>query len=467
MQTVPPSMSTFAAADFAVRTLGPREVPSPLGLSTVRGDWIADYVPDDARVAYEVETKAGIPLPEGVFFEKAGPRERLFFDPRTTRAGIVTCGGLCPGINNVVRSLVLELHHKYGVPKVLGFRYGFEGLDPAKGGLPPIELSPELVAHVHRQGGSILGLSRGKHEASAMVDTLVAHKIDMLFAIGGDGTLKGAHAIAEEAKRRGLHISVVGIPKTIDNDIEFVDETFGYETAVELARLAVDAAHTEALGARNGVGIVKLMGRDAGFIAAAATLASRDVNFCLLPEVPFELDGEDGLLAVLEGRLTSRNHAVVVVAEGCGATLAAASGAEHDASGNLRYASKDADIGTHLRDVISAYLKARGMPHTIKYIDPSYMIRSVVANAHDAIFCDALARNAAHAGLAGKTDLVIGRIHRIFTHVPLPIVCGQKKRVNPDGALWLAVTEATGQPSLRARAHGEPPASYGAPRRPR
>ena len=280
-----------------------------------------------------------------------------------------------------------------------------------------------------------------------MVDTLVRHRIDVLFAIGGDGTLRGAHAIAAEIGRRGLPISIVGIPKTIDNDIEFIDKTFGYDTAVDLARLAVDAAHTEALNAFNGIGIVKLMGRDAGFIAAAATLASREVNFCLIPEVPFDVHGPHGLLAALERRLERRRHAVIVVAEGC-ATRLATTDASRDPSGNLRYASKDLDIGIHLRELITLHLATQKIKASVKYIDPSYMIRSVPANAQDAIFCDALARNAVHAGLAGKTDLVIGRMHRVFTHVPLALVTGRQKRVNPDGGLWLAVTEATDQPQL-------------------
>ncbi len=443
-QTLPPGNIT--SSELVVRSLGERKTPSPLQLSTRRGDWVPDYVPDDMRVAYEVETRAGHPLSQSTLFEKAGPREKIFFVPKHVRAGIVTCGGLCPGINNVIRSIVLELHHKYGASATLGFRYGFQGLDPASN-LEPQSLVPADVMHIHRQGGSMLGLSRGAHDVGQMVETLVRHRIDMLFAVGGDGTLQGARAIAIEVQRRALPIAIVGVPKTIDNDIEFIDKTFGYDTAVDLARLAVDAAHTEALNAFNGVGIVKLMGRDAGFIAAAATLASRDVNYCLIPEVPFMLDGPTGLLAALAARLEHRRHAVIVVAEGCASRLVDGS-AVRDPSGNLRYASKGLDIGTYLRDAISAHFEAKKIPATVKYIDPSYMIRSVPANAHDAIFCDALARNAVHAAMAGKTDVVIGRMHRIFTHVPLAFVAGRKKQVNPDGGLWLAVTETTGQPQL-------------------
>jgi len=442
--------------DLLVTTLGPRAIPSPLGLSDVRGDGIADYTNDDARVLFEVQTtaSAGAESPPRMF-ERAGPRQQIFFDPRRCRAAIVVCGGLCPGLNNVVRSLVLELFHKYGVNHVLGYRFGFSGMcDEAAE--PPLMLTPEIVRHIHRQGGCILGLSRGARTDAALADALERDAIDVLFCVGGDGTLRGAHALSVELQKRGKRIGIVGIPKTVDNDIAFVERSFGYESAVEVARSAIDAAHTEATGTQNGVGVVKLMGRDAGFIAAAGTLASREVNYCLVPEVPFELDGPHGLLVATQARLVARGHAVIVVAEGCGASLPTA-GTAKDASGNARYADADADIGPRLRDAIAAHLREAGVPSSVKYIDPSYTIRSVAANASDAIYCDALARNAVHAAMAGKTDIVIGYMHHLFTHAPLSLVTAHKRRVDPDGALWLAVTETTGQPRLVAperRAHG-------------
>ena len=277
-----------------------------------------------------------------------------------------------------------------------------------------------------------------------MADTLERERIDLLFVIGGDGTLKGAHALSQELRRRRARIGVVGVPKTIDNDVSFVDKTFGYETAVEQARMAVDAVHAEATGSRNCVGVVKLMGRDSGFVAAATTLASEDVNFCLVPEVPFRMEGEAVLLAALERRLHERNHAVVVVAEGCGASLVG-EGAERDASGNVRYASAEADIGPYLRDAIRAHFESLKQPITVKYIDPSYMIRSVRANATDAVYASSLARHAVHAGMSGRTDLLIGRMHRVFTHVPLALATREKRRIDPHGELWHAVLESTGQ----------------------
>jgi 6-phosphofructokinase 1 len=429
-----------------IKTLGPCRVASPLNLSTSKGDQLANYVSDAHRVRLVAEYEEGELPQDELTFEKAGPREKLFFDPAQTRAAFVSCGGLCPGINTVVRSAVLELVHKYRVRDIIGYRYGFRGLNPAFG-VVPIGLTAEHVMYIHHQGGSILGTSRGNEKVDVLVDTLVRDRVDILFCIGGDGTLRGAHALHEEVRRRDLPIAIVGIPKTIDNDVAWVDQTFGFDTAVEMAKVAIDAAHTEAVSAFNGVGLVKLMGRDSGFIAAAASLASRDVNFCLIPELRWQLDGSYGLLAALEDRLEERRHAVIVVAEGCGSILVRDS-AERDASGNVRYAADDADIGSYLREAISAHFTQRGIPLTLKYIDPSYMIRGVPANASDSIFCDALARLAVHAGMAGKTDLVIGRWHGLFTHLPMAMATSQRKHVDIDGTLWLSVTESTGQPVL-------------------
>lgn len=439
-------MPTYGEA-WGVRTLGECKHPSPLGLSTTQNDGVPDYVDDHVRVLHDTDVSEGHAPDTTRTFEKAGPRARIFFDPPQTRAGIVTAGGLCPGINNVLRSLVLQLFHKYGVKSILGFRYGFGGLDPATK-VPPMPLGPDDVRHIHARGGTLLGTSRGRRDLGVMLDTLDEHAIDILFVIGGDGTMRGAHALGEAARARGRALSIVGIPKTVDNDIPFVDKTFGFETAVAMARVAIDAAHTEALSVMNGVGLVKLMGRGAGFIAAHATLASRDVNLCLVPEVPFAVEGPSGLLAFLEKRLAARGHAVVVVAEGCASMLADAEKGPRDASGNLRFADDALDIGHFLRDRICAHFSEKGLPLTLKYIDPSYMIRGVPATAMDAVFCDELARYAVHAAMAGKTDVMVGRWHRVFTHVPLELALSTKKRIDPDRELWLAVTETTGQPVL-------------------
>jgi 6-phosphofructokinase 1 len=411
-------------------------LPSPSFASPLPGP----FVEEDERTLVS-------PLVRGpsveLSFERAGPRARLAFDPARTKAAIVTCGGLCPGINNVVRALSLQLLLSYGVREVVGFRYGFEGM--TRGGLEPVVLSRDVVRHIHRLGGSVLGTSRGRQDTAELVNTLAASSVDVLFTVGGNGTLRAARDISEEIDSRGLPIAVVAIPKTIDDDIALIDKSFGFETAIEHARAAIDAAHVEAIGARNGVGVVKLMGRDAGFIAAHATLASAEANFCLLPEYPFAIRGPHGLLAALRRRLEQHGHAVIVAAEGCGLRLADGD-AERDASGNLRYASPSLDFGPFLCDAIKRDFEAANVPITLKYIDPSYTIRAAPANAADAIYCAELARFAGHAAMAGKTNVLVGRCHGVYAHVPIPVVAGRLARVERE--LWLAVTEVTGQPTL-------------------
>jgi 6-phosphofructokinase 1 len=369
--------------------------------------------------------------------ESGGPRERLFFDPASLACGIVTCGGLCPGLNDVIRAIVLSLSYHYGVRRIYGFRFGFEGLVEGSGH-EPIQLTPEVVNRIHEAGGSILGSSRGPQPPAAMVDRLEDLGIGILFAIGGDGTLRGAHAISSEVAARGLAISVIGVPKTIDNDISFVQKTFGFETAVTEARRSTYAANAEAEAARNGVGLVKLMGRDSGFIAAYAVLVDGHVNFCLVPEVPFTLDR---FLDELRQRLERRGHAVVVVAEGAGEDLLPRTD-ERDASGNVRRH----DVGVFLRDAIATHFREIGTPITLKYIDPSYAIRSVPATAHDSAFCLLLGHNAVHAGMTGRTDMVVGFWNHQFTHVPIATAVAERKRIDPAGALWSSVLASTGQP---------------------
>jgi len=377
---------------------------------------------------------AGTPPP---CFEIAGPREQIFFDASKLRCGIVTCGGLCPGINDVIRALVMSLFYHYGVKTVFGFRYGYEGLS-SRYGHAPLALTPDNVNSIHQMGGTILGSSRGPQDIADMVDTLEKMNVGILFTIGGDGTLRGAQAIAEEIRRRGLKISVVGIPKTIDNDISYIQQSFGFDTAVTESRSALSSAHTEAIGARNGIGLVKLMGRDSGFIAVFATLANSEVNFCLVPEVPFSLET---FLKALEQRLKNRGHALIVAGEGAGQHLTEAQH-DRDASGNIRFG----DIGLFLKNQIISYFGKSGREVTLKYIDPSYMIRSMPANARDSAFCLLMGHNAAHAGMAGRTNMVVGFWKNEFTHLPIPAAVSKRKKIDPHGRLWSSVIESTGQP---------------------
>jgi 6-phosphofructokinase 1 len=375
-------------------------------------------------------------------FEEAGPRPTLFTDPATAVAGIVTCGGLCPGLNDVIRAVTLTCLKLYGMPKVLGYRYGYAGLVP-KEGFAPLDLTRDVVDRIHEHGGTVLGSSRGPQDVAVMVDTLERDGVKVLFCVGGDGTLRGASAIAAEIGRRGLEIAVVGIPKTIDNDLQWVVRSFGFATAVEEAAKAIQGANAEATGAWNGVGIVKLMGRHSGFIAAHAALASSDVNLCLVPEVPFTLEGEGGVCDLVARRLQDRHHAVVVVAEGAGQELVTDPARGTDASGNVKLG----DIGTHLRDALRRHLDGIGMDHTVKYIDPSYIIRSLPANAFDSEYCAMLGQHAVHAGLSGRTDVLVGYWHHHFTYLPIGLATRQRLRLDPGREVWQSVLQATGQPA--------------------
>jgi len=433
--------------DLTIQRLGPARIRSPLQLSTEQGDRMANFVDDDERVLYDVSLRSCLAcraagcsdLP--LSFERAGPREMIYFDPSKVRVGIVTCGGLCPGINNVIRGLVMELYYRYGVKRLVGFRYGFAGMVPDFG-YDVVDLTPDLVKDIHHDGGSFLGSSRGPQAPETMVDTLERMGIGLLFTIGGDGTQRGALAIHDEIEKRGLKIAVVGIPKTIDNDVLLVEKTFGFDTAFSIAIQAIRSAHTEAEGYPNGIGLVRLMGRHSGYIAATAAVAEADVNCVLIPEVPFELDGGQGLVPWLRRRLERRGHAVIVVAEGAGQELLARDADAADASGNVRLG----DIGLYLKAKIGEELKRRECVHSLKYIDPSYIIRSAPANPNDSLFCSYLAQNAVHAGMSGRTGMIVGLWNKDFTHVPITEATAGRKTVDPEGELWLSVLESTGQP---------------------
>ncbi|XHR29942.1 MAG: ATP-dependent 6-phosphofructokinase [Chthoniobacteraceae bacterium] len=421
----------------AITSLGPCQYPSPLmrcGQHFRSDD--ERVLCDDSVEAVKVATEKKEALPS---FEMAGARGKIFFDPKTTKAGIVTCGGLCPGLNDVIRSLVMVLSYNYGIKEIYGFRYGYEGLVPSFGRVP-VQLTPEKVVSIHKLGGTMLGSSRGPQDVGVMVNTLDDMGIDILFVIGGDGSIRGAGEISDEIQKRGLKKAVVCIPKTIDNDIMYVDKCFGFETAVAESVKVILCAHAEAQGALNGIGVVKLMGRDSGFIACLGTLACGEVNYVLIPEVPFKLEGPGGLFEHLQSRLNLRKHAVIVVAEGAGKNLVGEAGV--DASGNRKLE----DIGVYLRDRISEHFKSLGVEHTLKYIDPSYTIRSVPASTQDNVYCSLLAQHAVHAAMAGKTAMLVGRWHGRYVNMPIDLVIHGRRKVDPQGELWQSVCEITGQP---------------------
>ncbi|MDP3182553.1 MAG: ATP-dependent 6-phosphofructokinase [Desulfobaccales bacterium] len=437
--------------DTRIPTLGEPKVESPIramAMFAPDGKMVErKFVRDTDRVLV-YDTLGHLahlrPGEEPLSFEMAGPRAKIYFDPSKVHCAIVTCGGLCPGTNDVIRAIVLELFHIYQVRHIYGVRYGFQGFIP-RYGHDLLELTPEAVANIHTFGGTILSSSRGPQDIGEIVDALDRLNIHILFLIGGDGTLRAADLICQEMARRGLRLSIMVIPKTIDNDILFVSRSFGFDTAVEVATEAINAAHTEALGAPNGIGLVKLMGRYSGFIAANAALALRDVNFVLIPESDFDLEGDYGFLGRLEARLKSRGHAVILVAEGAGQKYFRQEELIRDPSGNV----KPGDIGLFLADKIKEHFVSRKMEINLKYIDPSYLIRSRPANYSDSIYCGFLGQTAVHAGMAGKTAMLVSRWHGHYVHVPVKAAVGQRKEVELDSTLWRSVLESTGQPPLK------------------
>jgi len=419
-----------------VETLGEATIDSPLKGNLVRfydGEAIACN--DRTKDLGQCEQVSDIE-----YYELAGPREKLFFNPKDVTVGIVTCGGLCPGLNDVIRALTFCCIEGYGVKRVLGFKYGYEGL-VAKYYHYPIDLTTDNTDEIHEKGGTILKSSRGRQDDDEIINTLMHYGVDILFTIGGDGTQRGSRDIVAKLKERNIPISVVGIPKTIDNDISLIQRSFGYETAVEGTWDVITNAHNEAKAYRNGVGLVKLMGRESGWIAASATLANSAVNFCLVPEVPFDLHGPNGFLQALEKRLKRKEHAVVVVAEGAGQQLFSDRPTATDKSGNKRLQ----DIGLLLKEEINAYFKGKDSEVNVKYFDPSYNIRSRRANANDSMYCLKLANNAVHAAMAGCTNMIVGLHHDRLVHLPISMI-GDRKLIDPNGWFWQTVVQSTHQP---------------------
>jgi 6-phosphofructokinase 1 len=420
-----------------IETLGECKIDSPFKAKKQK------FFSDENGVICRVHTMdyaPGSSVDEIQYFQRAGAREKIYFKPEEVVVGVVTCGGLCPGLNNVIRAVTFCALEGYGVKKVLGFQYGYEGL-VAKYFHPPIELTGENTDDIHDNGGTILKSSRGPQDTKEIVHTLRHYKVNILIAVGGDGTLRGARDIQEEVTAQGLSIAVIGVPKTIDNDIGVIERSFGYETAVQGAWEVVNCAHAEANSYRHGVGLVKLMGRESGWIAASTATSNSNVNFCLIPEVPFDLDGPNGFFENLRRRLEKKDHAVVVVAEGSGQNLFS-HGDGKDKSGN----KKLADIGTFLRDEMLRWFAEKNTEINIKYFDPSYSIRSTAANANDSEYCLFLGFNAMHAAMAGKTGMAVGMHNHRLVHLPISII-GQRKLVDPKGWVWQAVLQSTRQPA--------------------
>ena len=437
-------MSDNKRYDFTIESLGPAKLNSPIRMSKHVGDGLANYVKDSDRILFTIDTEVvdGVERPRhSDTLELAGPREKIYFNPSHVHAAICTCGGLCPGLNNVVRAVVRCLWYRYGVRRISGIQFGYLGL-LENSSWPVIRLDPDVVDEIQEKGGTILSSARGGgKQVEEIVDSLERLNINILITVGGDGTLRGSYDIGEEVKTTGLKISVVGVPKTIDNDLSFIDSSFGFDTAVSQAVPIIRGAHVEAKGAINGIGLVKVMGRESGFIAAHAALAQSDVNFCLIPECPFDLDGPNGFLEHLKRRILDRGHAVILIAEGAGQDLVPATG-EVDASGNVKYT----DIGIFMKDQIKKYFKEQGIVTSIKYIDPSYIIRSAPANSYDSIYCARIGAHAVHAAMAGKTQCIASCVNNQYVYVPIKVAVSKRSHVDPESALWRDVLENTRQP---------------------
>ena len=428
---------SFIPKDTAIKVVGEAKIKNPIKFGRFVDEEDAVLVSISRR---EVEKGTKKKQPKRIYFEPAGPRDKVYYDTSKTKCAVVTCGGLCPGLNDVIRAIVMTAHHEYKVSSVLGIQYGLAGFSPEQG-YDVIDLTPDFVSRIHEFGGTVLGSSRGPQDPELIVDALERMNVSILFMIGGDGTMRAASKVVAEIEKRKLTISVVGLPKTIDNDINFASPSFGFDTSVETAAMAIKGAHVEATGAPWGIGLVKVMGRDAGYIAAQSALSCQEVNFVLIPESPFDIHGENGLLAALDKRMKKRGNAVIVVAEGAGQNLVESSG-KKDASGNVKLS----DIASLLKQEIMAHFRAQNIEPTLKYIDPSYIIRSVPANANDRIYCSFLGINAVHAAMAGRTGLVISRWNGRYVHIPMEAVTKGKKRISTNSNYWRAVLESTGQP---------------------
>jgi 6-phosphofructokinase 1 len=438
--------------DFTIEELGKRNIKSPIAMSTTKGDKIVNYVTDNEFIRLDMGVKPGAqtPLKKSQILECAGPREMIYFSPANVHAGIVTCGGLCPGLNDVIRSIVRCLWYRYGVQRISGIQYGYKGFLPEyQYGVK--NLNPDMVDDIHKLGGTFLGSARGGgKEVSKIVDSLEQLNLNMLFTVGGDGTQRGSLEIAEEIDKRKLKIAMVGIPKTVDNDFALIQKSFGFDTAVDKAVEVVAAAHMEASSAINGIGLVKVMGRESGYIAAHTALASHEVNFVLIPEVPFNLEGYNGFLNHLEQRIVKRHHAVIVIAEGAMQDQLLTD-KKFDAGGNVKLA----DVGIYLKDRVTKYFDEKKIEINLKYIDPSYVIRSAPANPADSIYCERLGNAAVHAAMTGKTKLIIGLVNNEFVHLPIKLVITHRNHVDPEGNLWRDTLDATHQPAMMVNHFGD------------
>ena len=373
----------------------------------------------------------------GELYIRGGPRFHIALDNLRVKACIMTCGGLCPGLNVVIRELVMALRYNYGVAEIYGIKWGFLGFTQKECW---IKLEPEDVKHIHLLGGTVLGTSRRGFDGEEISKQLIKNNVNMVFFIGGDGTHRGIKELSKILKEKKKKIILVGIPKSIDNDMPIIDKSFGLESVVQESVRTIRAANVEANCNLNGIGLVKLFGRSSGFVAMLSTLAARDVNICLIPEIPFNLYGENGLLDFIFQRMQVKEHCVIVVSDGA------------------RFSVKDyktsngrpvEDIGLVIKKEIIEKSEELGIEVNLKYMDPTYVVRAVPANEYDCNLCAKLAESAVHCAFAGFTNFSVGMINNKPCMIPLEKMCGKSERkVEFNSDDYLMLLASTGQPSF-------------------
>ncbi|MGA7341196.1 MAG: 6-phosphofructokinase [Terracidiphilus sp.] len=446
----------------------------------------------DARGRAEADGAVDLSLPE------ARPRTHLRYPLQPGAMlgiGILVSGGIAPGINAVIDGIVLRhsLYHARQCARgrrhsieILGYREGFKGL--LRPGVHPQRLNSAAIRGVVEIGGSYLGTSRADEllpgtgpnrnaKLEAAIGRLQNDGVHILYVIGGDGSMSCAHALWHYARRKGYELSVVGIPKAMDNDILWVWQSFGFLSAVEEARQAILHMHTE-VSSNPRVGIVQLFGSDSGFIASHAGYSTA-CDLVLIPEDPMTMDD---IVTHISERLTDRfgngqdiagPYALVVMAE---TALPADArkyiddprvGLSEGKRGEKEALKSFLDNGRRVRGQTPDELRTAGLKIVSRVLqdriqqelepreywrdfrvitnEPRHLIRSIPPSVTDVIFGERLGALAVDNAMAGYTDFMVSQWLTEFVLVPLPLVVLGRKRVPTNGIFWKSVLSKTGQ----------------------
>lgn len=444
----------------------------------------------------------------GLTFPEAGPRENLVY-PMESRdgatdslqVGVLVSGGIAPGINAVIKGIV-DRHTLYSNHakenddtsydlEIIGYRDGFSGLLSGS----HIKLNRKKVRDFANKGGSLLGTSRyhplldlddpGKRD-SAVRDIISNLKdIDILYVIGGDGSMRAAHMIWTRAQRmhaegEASKLSVVAIPKTMDNDILWVWQSFGFMSAVEKAKQFVLQLHTEA-SSNPRLGIMQLFGSDSGFVVTHAALASGVCDYVLIPEADFSMEV---LCEFIKKKLKSRYKRGQDGKSPFGMILMAETAIPRDGinSPGCKYID-DPDVGLEKEEKIAIEkfiadgrrvqgqtqdaLRRGGIKIISRVVqkeirqmkpgqywekfrvftnEPRHLIRAIDPSVQDVIFGQRMGTLAVDNAMAGYTDFMISQWLTEYVLVPLKLVVLGRKRVPQKGIFWKSVLANTGQP---------------------